>query len=104
GGGDHRVALAHQEVGQEGADVGLVVDDQQFVPLLHGLSAACAPPVSGTHTLMVVPFPGSLATVMTPPWASTMRRASGRPRPVPCPTGLVVKKGSKIRGRTSAVM
>ncbi len=35
---------------------------------------------------------------------ATSRRTMSRPRPVPLPTGLVVKKGSKMRSRISAGM
>ena len=46
--------------------------------------------------------PGSESSVSEPSWRSTtMRRAVARPRPVPCPTSLVVKNGSKTRSRTS---
>ena len=37
-------------------------------------------------------------TSMRPPWSATMPWAMARPRPVPCPGGLVVKNGSKMRG------
>src|SRR5262249_46766827 len=104
GGGDHQVALARQQVGEEGANVGLIVDDQQLLSLSHTFSEGWAPPVRGTHTFMVVPLPGALDTSIAPPCASTIRRARGRPRPVPWPTGLVVKKGSKMRGMTSSGM
>jgi hypothetical protein len=33
-----------------------------------------------------------------------MSRLMGRPRPVPSPTGLVVKKGSKMRSRFSGAI
>ncbi len=41
--------------------------------------------------------PGSDCRRSSPWWRTTMRCAMSSPRPVPCPTGLVVKKASKIR-------
>ena len=40
------------------------------------------------------------------PWCllTTIRYEMSRPRPVPSPTGLVVKNGSKMRGRISGGM
>src|ERR1039458_7218345 len=40
--------------------------------------------------------PGTDWTVSSPECSCTMRRAVSRPSPVPCPTPLVVKNGSKI--------
>src|SRR5664279_5963885 len=45
----------------------------------------------------VVPLPGSLDTSMCPPCLRMMPWVIDKPRPVPVPTGLVVKKGSKMR-------
>ena len=50
----------------------------------------------------LVPRPGVLATAIVPPSPSTMFLAIGRPRPVP--PRLVVKYGSKTRGRSAASM
>ena len=49
--------------------------------------------------------PGLESTRMSP-WCllTTMRYEMSRPRPVPSPTGLVVKNGSKMRGRISGGM
>jgi len=52
----------------------------------------------------VVPIPGSLATSMKPPIRRTMEATVERPRPVPFPGSFVVKRGSKILGRTWAGM
>jgi hypothetical protein len=46
--------------------------------------------------------PGALSTLILPPWFSMMRAEMLKPNPVPSPFGFVVKKGSKMRGRTSA--
>jgi hypothetical protein len=43
------------------------------------------------------PAPGNDSTAIAPPWPSTMPRASASPSPVPSPSGLVVKNGSKTR-------
>src|SRR3954471_21318378 len=45
--------------------------------------------------MICVPFPGLLSIVMPPPLCSTKPFTIDRPRPVPWPTGLVVKNGSK---------
>ena len=45
----------------------------------------------------VVPFPSSVSQSRVPPCLSTITdRAMARPWPVPLPTSLVVKKGSKM--------
>jgi hypothetical protein len=44
-----------------------------------------------------VPRPGALSTVTCPPLCATMPYTIDRPRPVPCPAGLVVKNGSNTR-------
>jgi hypothetical protein len=51
-----------------------------------------------------VPRPTSLATVIVPPKPVTMRWQIDSPRPVPTPTGLVVKNGVNSRARTSGGM
>ena len=48
--------------------------------------------------------PGSLSTARRPPCCSTMPYDTLRPRPVPSPTFLVVKNGSKTRGSTAGGM
>src|SRR4029077_11202438 len=55
---------------------------------------------TGSQRVKVVPFPTSLSTRILPPWRSTMPKLTDRPRPVPSPSLLVEKKGSKILGRT----
>ena len=42
-----------------------------------------------------MPWPGWLSTAMAPSCFWMMPCTTLKPRPVPCPTGLVVKKGSK---------
>ena len=49
----------------------------------------------GNMIVISSPWPGGESALMTPPWASTMRRLIAIPKPVP--RVLVVKKGSKIR-------
>src|SRR6185437_9920417 len=48
--------------------------------------------------------PGLLSTRIVPPCFSTMRAQMLRPRPVPSPFALVVKKGSKMRSAASGGM
>ncbi len=51
---------------------------------------------SGKSTLIVVPFPSSLST-MIEPWCSSMiPLTTVNPNPVPWPNSFVVKNGSKI--------
>ena len=52
----------------------------------------------------VDPLPRVLSTQVRPPMSSHSRREMASPSPVPCPTSLVVKKGSKILARVSRVM
>jgi hypothetical protein len=52
----------------------------------------------------MVPRPGVLRTSMVPPMDWTMEWQMASPSPVPTPTGLVVKKGSKMRCITSGLM
>jgi hypothetical protein len=53
----------------------------------------------------VVPLPTSVSKCSVPLCLSTTTvRAMARPCPVPLPTSLVVKKGSKMRERTSGGM
>src|SRR5450759_3215891 len=58
--------------------------------------------IAGRNTSMQVPRPGSLSTAFVPPDSLTMRCTVARPRPVPSPGFLVVKKGSNSRARVSA--
>jgi hypothetical protein len=51
----------------------------------------------GNSITNLVPRPSSDSTEMRPPCLSTMPWEIESPRPVPFPTGFVVKKGSKIR-------
>ncbi len=50
---------------------------------------------TGRYSVKVAPRPGALATVMYPLFCFMMPSAAARPSPVPLPTGLVVKNGSK---------
>src|SRR5205823_11481265 len=59
---------------------------------------------SGTQTVNVDPEPRVLSTQISPPCVRTMSRQIARPRPVPCPRGLVVRNGSKIRGSNWSTM
>src|SRR4051794_37072046 len=58
----------------------------------------------GSQTWKTVPS-GPLSKEIEPRWRSSMmRRQVSRPRPVPAPTSLVVKNGSKILSRFSSGM
>ena len=54
--------------------------------------------------MTVVPSPGRLSISMEPPCSMTTLRAMARPRPVPLPGSLVVKKGSKTCSRWAGLM
>src|SRR5581483_8582894 len=55
----------------------------------------------GRVTVNVVPRPASECTVMVPLWRSRMLWLMARPSPTPRPVSLVVRNGSKMRGRIS---
>jgi len=59
---------------------------------------------AGNRIRNVAPMPGSDSTLMLPRALVTMPCTVASPRPVPLPIGLVVKKGSKMRSATSALM
>src|SRR5207244_4312365 len=99
------VALASQLAHEQLAQPALVIGDQHAERAAHscppcgyGVSCGCA----GTTMRNTLPLPGRLWTSIRPPWSATMPCAMARPRPVPCPGGLVVKNGSKIRPRISS--
>jgi hypothetical protein len=58
----------------------------------------------GSHNSTVVPRPSWLVSRSAPPAWVTRVWAMDRPRPVPLPTGLVVKKGSTARVKVTASM
>src|SRR5262249_861898 len=61
--------------------------------------------VRGRTILISVKTPGCVSTSIVPACCFTMMSwLIERPRPVPSPVGLVVKKGSNIFSFTSAVM
>ena len=64
----------------------------------------CGPRRTGAAnpTTNSVPSPGEELTSICPPWARTMEWTVDRPRPVP--PGRLVKKGSKMRGRSAVAM
>ncbi len=59
---------------------------------------------AGREMATSVPRPGSLLSSRVPWWAWTRLWTMARPRPVPRPTGLVVKKGSVALASTSPHM
>ncbi len=70
-----------------------------------GAAATGAPSSTrGKYTLKVVPLPGSLYTQMQPALCLTIPYTVESPRPVPLPTSLVVKNGSKMRACVSSSM
>src|SRR5688500_9961109 len=67
-------------------------------------SRSAVSPATGRQTLNVVPTPGSLCAHTYPFDCFTMPYTVARPRPVPWPTGLVVKNGSKTCASVSRSM
>ena len=106
--GRHDLELVAVVEPEELQDVGLVVDDDDRVaaivevhapPICSRARLCCQVRAPGSASTMVkvAPRPGSLSTSMRPPCAAMMPWLIDRPRPVPAPTSLVVKNGSKMR-------
>src|SRR5207249_4812645 len=114
-GGQQRELVAVVE-GEGAEDVRLVVDhDHGKAPVIElhafpyplplaALSSETADASAGNTMRNVAPAPGALSTSIRPPWALVMPCAIASPSPVPAPTSLVVKNGSKTRPSTSAAM
>src|SRR5581483_1592523 len=100
----HRVALAPQLADQELAQVLLVVGHQHPDRRGHGCGLPVPAGCSGRITRKAVPAPTRVSTSIRPSWSATMPWAMASPSPVPCPGGLVVKKGSNTRGSTCSGM
>src|SRR6266545_725473 len=87
--------------------VDLVISDLRM-PGMGGIETIARLREIAPHVPVIVvtgyPAPGALSTSRCPACAATASRASDRPSPVPCPSGLVVKNGSKIRASASAAM
>jgi hypothetical protein len=66
------------------------------------VALSTTPATNGSQIRKVVPRPGSLSTMMCPPLCLTMPNTVESPSPVPLPTPLVVKNGSKTRAWVSA--
>src|SRR5256886_8230726 len=73
----------------------IVVDDEN-VRRCHGAEDSLSAG-KGNWMRDVAPSPGVLATEIAPPCSLTIPYVMDKPRPVPFPTSLVVKNGSKIR-------
>jgi len=77
----------------------VVLDDQDL--LAHGFSNGDAA-ASGSCRVKRAPAPARLSTAMSPWKLRASARLIGRPSPVPCePSARRLKKGSKIRSRSS---
>src|SRR5256886_1360063 len=75
---------------------GRVVVDDGNVHRCHGAEVSLSAG-KGNWMRNVAPSPGVLATEIAPPCSLTIPYVMDKPRPVPFPTSLVVKNGSKIR-------
>src|SRR5205823_13870799 len=98
--------LTREELRHEGEDRLLVVDHQQRGRRLgaHVFSADNAGGSTGRRTTKVAPRPRALCSWMSPPWRATSECAMASPSPVPLPTALVVKNGSKMRSQSSGAI
>src|SRR4029079_17969445 len=86
---------------QRAQDARLVIDEEDAQVHDAALTSCAAAALSGILTWNTVPRPGTESNVSVPAcFSTTMLRAMARPCPVPCPKGLVVKNGSKMRTRT----
>ena len=81
----------------------IVVDTTRMTGLFTAVPPAPSASASGRDTRNSV-RPGAVSTSISASLWMTRRRTMSRPRPVPFPTGLVVKNGSKRRSRISAGM
>src|SRR5690606_17747657 len=81
-------------------------DEAQVVLVLHEQHVQRAHPASGTgrRITTVAPLPGELTSSTPPPDWDAKPNTWLRPRPLPLPTSLVVKNGSKTRVWFSAGM
>src|SRR6185312_17023603 len=72
-----------QTFDERGADRRLIVGDEDRG--VHAkLPRESGPGRSGSQSRAVVPWPGSLVRIISPPWASAIFRQMARPSPVPC--------------------
>ena len=110
--GEDAVAGRAQHERDELAHRLVVLDDEQRLAAsaLHARRRATAAPPRrhaterGKSTSKRAPRWGWLSTRMCPPACSTMPYTVASPRPVPLPTSLVVKNGSKMRARVASSM
>src|SRR5262249_28235636 len=97
--GSVQVVLPPQQPTEREQDLRLVVHQQDRMLARHRAPPEkCLPSYvrwgrNGSRTRNVLPRPTSLSTSIAPPWSRTMPKLTDRPRPVPWPTGLVVKNG-----------
>src|SRR5262249_37032234 len=86
-------SVRRQGRSEEAANLQIVLDQQHggreaghpSPPLSRGARVtAGAPPSIGSVTRKPAPPPARFSAHIRPPWASTMARATARPRPTPC--------------------
>jgi hypothetical protein len=84
------VTVAPERLDQDLRELLLVVDDEDRLrpdrdraSAVSGSSVPAGRGTTGSVIANVVPFPGSLTTVMAPPCSSMMPRQSESPNPVP---------------------
>src|SRR5512147_521447 len=85
---------------------GVVIDHENLALLADAMFHALTPAAlvswyTGKFTMAVVPWRGTLSKRTEPLCAWRILHAIASPRPVPTPSALVVKNGSKMWGRTS---
>ena len=104
--------VAAERAPERAQDQRLVVDDQHALALALAVGAAAVDPLG--HLVDRRPAAASRGTCCrgragsrrrsSPPRSARMPRQIHRPSPVPTPSGLVVKNGSKMRARISGAM
>src|SRR5439155_11175273 len=86
-----------QGLGQRLQQGRVVVDDEDAQRPRHWEVSFVSAGARGRWMRNVAPAPGWLTTEIVPPCSLMIPYVIERPRPVPLPTSLVVKNGSKIR-------
>src|SRR5439155_20541777 len=102
GGVDHHAGHSEPEGFGKRRQQGRVVVDDEDVQRRHGGEVSfVSAEARGRWMRNVAPSPCGLTTEIVPPCSLMIPYVMDKPSPVPFPTSLVVKNGSKIRRSTS---
>src|SRR6185437_1428260 len=95
--------IAGTEITADGGQhLRVVVHDEQN-RLIHFATPPLPESSTGSDTRNSVRFGCDSTSMVLSLWIAS-RRTMSRPRPMPCPIGLVEKKGSKMRSSTAGAM